>query len=80
VHTLPRASQKLIAVTTLLRAMPETLTPEERNLRREAHALIEQATVHQVEGSASRIHNQTNVRGDDDTDDQKASKASPHQR
>jgi hypothetical protein len=41
----PRASQKLIATTTLLRAMPAPSTPEARNLHREAQALIEQAAV-----------------------------------
>jgi hypothetical protein len=40
-HTLPRASQKLIAAVTLLRAMPEPSTPEARNLRSEALDLIE---------------------------------------
>jgi hypothetical protein len=53
--TPPRASQKLIAAATLLRAMPAPSTPEARNLHREAQALIEQATVQQVESSASRI-------------------------
>jgi hypothetical protein len=37
----PRVSQKLIAAATLLRAMPTPLTPEARNLHREAQALIE---------------------------------------
>jgi hypothetical protein len=32
----PRVSQKLIAVATLLRAMPAPSTPEARNLHREA--------------------------------------------
>jgi hypothetical protein len=41
----PRASQKLIATATLLRAMPAPSTPEARNLHREAQALIEQAAV-----------------------------------
>jgi hypothetical protein len=41
----PRVSQKLIAVATLLRAMPAPSTPEARNLHREAQALIEQAPV-----------------------------------
>jgi hypothetical protein len=54
--TPPRASQKLIAATTLLRAMPAPSTPEARNLHREAQALIEQAAVQQDESSASRIH------------------------
>jgi hypothetical protein len=53
--TPPRASQKLIAAATLLRAMPAPLTPEARNLHREAQALIEQAAVQQAESSASRI-------------------------
>jgi hypothetical protein len=43
--TPPRASQKLIAAATLLRAMPAPSTPEARNLHREAQALIEQAAV-----------------------------------
>jgi hypothetical protein len=50
-----RASQKLIAAATLLRAMPAPSTPEARNLHREVQALIEQATVQQAESSASRI-------------------------
>jgi hypothetical protein len=43
--TPPRASQKLIAAATLLRAMPAPSMPEARNLHREAQALIEQAAV-----------------------------------
>jgi hypothetical protein len=43
--TPPRASQKLIAAATLLRAMPAPSTPEERNLHREVQALIEQVAV-----------------------------------
>jgi hypothetical protein len=43
--TPPRASQKLIAAATLLRAMPAPSTPEARNLHREAQALIKQAVV-----------------------------------
>jgi hypothetical protein len=35
-NTPPRASQKLIAAATLLRAMPAPSTPEARNLHREA--------------------------------------------
>jgi hypothetical protein len=46
-ETPPRASQKLIAAATLLRAMPSPSTPEARNLHREAQALIEQAAVQQ---------------------------------
>jgi hypothetical protein len=41
----PRASQKLVAAATLLRAMPAPSTPEARNLQREVQALIEQAAV-----------------------------------
>jgi hypothetical protein len=52
--TPPRASQKVIAAATLLRAMPAPSTPEARNLHREAQALIEQAAVQQAE-SASHI-------------------------
>jgi hypothetical protein len=57
-NTPPRASQKLIAAATLLRAMPVPSTPEARNLHREAQALIEHATVQQGESSASRIGQQ----------------------
>jgi hypothetical protein len=60
----PRASQKLIAAATLLRAMPASSTPEARNLHREVQALIEQAAVQQVESSASRIRQQGDARGD----------------
>jgi hypothetical protein len=56
--TPPRASQKLIAAATLLRAMPAPSTPEAWNLHREAQALIEQATVQQAKSSVSRIHQQ----------------------
>jgi hypothetical protein len=57
-------SQKLIAAATLLRAMPAPLTPEARNLHREAQALIEQAAVQQAESSASRIRQQGSARDD----------------
>jgi hypothetical protein len=53
--TPPRASQKLIAATTLLRAMPAPSMHEARNLHREVQALIEQAAVQRAESSASRI-------------------------
>jgi hypothetical protein len=52
-NTPTRASQKLVAVTTLLRAMPAPSTPEARNLHREVQALIEQAAVQQAESSAA---------------------------
>jgi hypothetical protein len=55
-NTSPRARQKLVAATTLLRAMPAPSTPEARNLHREAQTLIEQAVVQQAESSASHIH------------------------
>jgi hypothetical protein len=54
----PRASQKLIAAATLLRAMPAPSTPEARNLHREVQALIEQAAVQQAKSSASRNRQQ----------------------
>jgi hypothetical protein len=60
--TPPRASQKLIATATLLRAMPAPSTLEARNLHREVQALIEQAAVQQAESSASRIRQQGNAR------------------
>jgi hypothetical protein len=53
--TPPRASQKLVAAATLLRAMPAPSSPEAWNLHHEAQALIEQAAVQQAESSASRI-------------------------
>jgi hypothetical protein len=56
----PRASQKLVAAATLLRAMPTPSTPEARNLQCEVQALIEQA----AESSASRIRQQGDARGD----------------
>jgi hypothetical protein len=62
--TPPRASQKLIAAATLLRAMPAPSMPEARNLHREAQALIEQAAVQQAESSASRIRQQGSARDD----------------
>jgi hypothetical protein len=58
-----RASQKLIAAATLLRAMPAPSMPEARNLHREVQALIEQAAVQQAESSASRIRQQADTRG-----------------
>jgi hypothetical protein len=60
----PRASQKLIAAATLLRAMPAPSTPEARNLHREVQTLIEQAAVQQAESSASRIRQQGDARDD----------------
>jgi hypothetical protein len=63
-NTPPRASQKLIAAATLLRAMPAPSTPEARNLHREAQALIDQAAVRQAENSASRIRQQGSTRDD----------------
>jgi hypothetical protein len=71
--TPPRASQKLIATATLLRAMPAPSTPEARNLHREAQALIEQAAVQQAESLASRIHQQGSVRDDGGAQGPKAS-------
>jgi hypothetical protein len=62
--TPPRASQKLIAAATLLRAMPAPSKPEARNLHREAQALIEQAAIQQAESSASRIRQQGSTRDD----------------
>jgi hypothetical protein len=62
--TRPRASQKLIAAATLLRAMPAPSTPEARNLHREVQALIEQVAVQQAESSASRIRQQGDARAD----------------
>jgi hypothetical protein len=59
-NTPPRASQKLITVATLLRAMPSPSTPE-------AQALIEQAAVQQAESSTSRIRQQGSAWGDEGT-------------
>jgi hypothetical protein len=63
-NTPLRASQKLVAVATLLRAMPAPSMPEARNLHREAQALIEQAVIQQAEISASRICQQGSARDD----------------
>jgi hypothetical protein len=63
-NTPSRASQKLIAVATLLRAMPAPSTPEARNLYCEAQALMKQAVVQQTESSASRIRQQGSARDD----------------
>jgi hypothetical protein len=60
----PRASQKLIAAATLLRAMPAPSTPEAWNLHREVQALIEQAAIPQAESSASRIRQQGDAQRD----------------
>jgi hypothetical protein len=54
-NTPPRASQKLIAAATLLRAMPAPSMPKAQNLHREAQALIEQAVVQRAESSVSLI-------------------------
>jgi hypothetical protein len=53
--------------------MPTPLTPEARNLHREAQALIEQAAVQQAESSASRIRHQGSTRDDDSAQGQEAS-------
>ena len=42
---MPRASQKITATALLIHAMPEPSTPEGRNLRNEAQALLEDAAV-----------------------------------
>jgi hypothetical protein len=54
-NTPPRASQKLVATATLLRAMPALSMPEAQNL---------QAAVQQAESSASRIRQQGSARDD----------------
>jgi hypothetical protein len=66
-NTPPRASQKLIATVTLLRAMTTPSTPEAWNLHCEAWVLIEQAAVQQVESSASRIRQHGSARDDGGT-------------
>jgi hypothetical protein len=72
-NTPPRASQKLIAAATLLRALPVPSTPEARNLHREAQALIEQAAVQQAESSASHIRQQGSTRDNSGAQGQEAS-------
>jgi hypothetical protein len=64
-NTPPRASQKLVAATTLLRALPALSSPEVRNLHREAQVLIEQAAVQQTESSVSRMRQPGSLRDDD---------------
>jgi hypothetical protein len=71
-NTPPRASQKLIAASTLLRAMPAPSTLE-ASLHREAQALTEQVAMQQAESSASRIRQQGSVRDDGDAQGQEAS-------
>jgi hypothetical protein len=61
-----RASQKLIAAVTPLRAMPAPSTPE-------AQVLIEQAAMQQAESLASRIRQQGSARDDDDAQGPEAS-------
>ena len=61
---LPRASQKITAAALLIHAMPEPSTPEGRNLRKEAQALLEDAAVQQAESSASRMRLVTSARAD----------------
>jgi hypothetical protein len=63
----PRASQKLVAPATLLRALPALSSPEARNLHHEAQALVEQAVVQQAESSASRMCQPGSVRDDGNT-------------
>jgi hypothetical protein len=66
---LARANQKFVAAGTLISSMPEPSTPEGRNLRREAQALIKQAAMQQAESFASRIRHQSATRagGGDET-------------
>jgi hypothetical protein len=71
-NTPPRASQKLIAALTLLRAMPAPSTPKAR-LHREVQALTEQVAMQQAESSASRIRQQGSVRDDGDAQGQEES-------
>ena len=59
---LNRASQKITAAALLIRAMPEPSTPEGRNLRKEAQALLEDAAVQQVESFASRMRSVASVK------------------
>ena len=61
---LPRASQKITAAALLIRAMHEPSTPEGRNLRKEAQALLEDAAVQQAESFASRMRSVASVRAD----------------
>jgi hypothetical protein len=72
-NTPPRASQKIIAAATLLRAMPALSSPEARNLHREAQALIEQAAVQQAENSTSRIRQPGSARDDGNAQRREAS-------
>jgi len=59
---LNRASQKITAAALLIRAMPEPSTPEGRNLRKEAQALLEDAMVQQDKSSASRMRSVASTR------------------
>jgi hypothetical protein len=72
-NTLLRASQKLIAAATLVRAIPAPSTPEAHNLHHEVQALIEQAAMQQAESSVSRIRQQGSVEDDGGAQGQEAS-------
>ena len=50
------ASQNMMAAALLLRAMPETSTPEGRRVRQGLRGLLEQAVVQNAESSASQSH------------------------
>jgi hypothetical protein len=72
-NTPARASSKLIAAATLLRAMPAPSMPEARNLHCEAQALIKQTAVQQAASSVSRICQQGSARDDSGAQGQEVS-------
>jgi hypothetical protein len=53
--------------------MPEPSTPEARNLRREAQALIDQAALQEAESSMSHILHQSSAWDNNDAQNQEAS-------
>jgi hypothetical protein len=71
--TPPRASQKLIAAATLLRAMPVPSSPKAQNLHYEEQALIEQAAVQQAKSLASRMRQPGSARDDGNAQGKEAS-------
>jgi hypothetical protein len=71
--TPPRASQKLIAAATLLRAMSAPSSPKAQNLHYEEQALIEQAAVQQAESLASRMRQPGSARDDGNAQGKEAS-------
>lgn len=70
---LPRTSQKLIVVVTLLRAVPEPAIPEGQKLHLEAQMLVENTKRQQVECSTSCLRHSSITSGEGSMRDEEAS-------